>query len=198
MKVESNVEVKKSIKKNKGFALISIIISVIIFGILVYSTYASEDVTSEDENMPPIFHRFGGHWLDSLTDEQRTTLKEMLEENRAEVQSQIEAWGVDFFELDEEQRQLLKSIMDENRAEIDAQLEEWGVEISFCPRPENFLSSLTDEQKEELQAMKQEFQEAVNAKLESWGIEVPEFQEPNWFGDGFHRRGIRGFDQFRP
>ena len=42
MSIKFNVEMKKSIRKNKGFTFLTIIISVNIFGDFVYSTYTSD------------------------------------------------------------------------------------------------------------------------------------------------------------
>ena len=185
-------------RKNKAFALLSILIAATVFGVLVFSASASEDVTTEEEETAPAFCGFRKLWLDPLTDEQRATLKEMIKENRAEIQSQIEAWGVEFSELDDGQHKILQSMMEENRAEVEAQLDEWGIEIPVCQGPRGLLDNLTDEQKEELQTMRQGFQDAVNAKLEEWGVEVPEFDGPHGFGMMFHGRGDRGFGLFKP
>ena len=106
----------------------------------------------------------------------------MIEENRAEVKDQLEAWGVEISELNYEQRELLKTMIDENCAEVKAQLEEWGIEIPVWQDPMGLRGSLTDDQKEELESMRQEFQDAVNAKLEEWRIEVPEFNGSHGFG----------------
>lgn len=53
----------------------------------------------------------------------------MTEENRAEVENQLEAWSAEISERDDEQREQLKTMMEENRAEIQAQREDWGVEV---------------------------------------------------------------------
>ena len=67
------------IRKNKAFALLTIILSVTVFGVLVFSASATEDVTT----LP--FGRFRNSWRDDLTDEQITTLQEMIKENKAEI-----------------------------------------------------------------------------------------------------------------
>ena len=185
-------------RKNKAFALLSILITATVFGVLVFSASASEDVTTDEEETAPAFCGFRNRWLDTLTDDQRATLKEMIEENRAEIQSQLEAWGVEISELTDEQRELLKTMMEENRADVQAQLEEWGIEIPVLHGPRGLMESLTDEQKEELQTMRQEFQDVVNAKLEEWGIEVPAFDGPHRFGMRFLGRGDRGFGLLKP
>lgn len=159
-------------KKNKAFAVISIIVVASVFGVLVFSASASDNITTEQEEKTNPFWGFRSGWLDDLTEEQMTTLQEMIEENKAEIE--------------------------ENRAEIEAQLEAWGIEIPTRQCPRSFFDDLTEEQKEELQTMKQDFQNAVNSKLEGWGIEVPEFGSPIRFGMGFHRRGVRGFGLFKP
>ena len=79
-------------RKNKVFALLSVIVAATVFGVLVFSVSASEEVTSEEETAPDLCG-FRNRWLDTLTDEQRATLKEMIEENRAEVKEQLEAWA---------------------------------------------------------------------------------------------------------
>lgn len=194
-------------RKNKVFALLTVIVAATVFSVLVYSVVASEDVTNEEEETAPVFCGFRNRWLDTLTDDQLATLKEIIEENRAEVKDQLEEWGVKIFELDDEQREILKTMIDENRAEVKAQLEAWGVEIPMWQGPMGWLGSLTDEQKEELQAMRQEYLDAVKAKLEEWGIEIPEVQGPppsgiipgpRPGGMGFCRRGFRGFGLFKP
>ena len=184
-------------RKNKTFALLSIIVAATIFGVSVFSVTASEDVTIEEETTPT-FCGFRNRWLDILTDDQLATLQEMIEENRAEIQNQLETWGAKIFELDDEQRELLKTMIEENRAEVQAQLEAWGVEIPVRQGPMGLRGSLTDEQKEELQTMRQNFQDAVNAKLEECGVEVPDFDGPRGFGMRFCGRGARGFGLFKP
>ena len=186
-----------ALRKNKAFALLSVIVAATVFGVLVFSVAASEDVTIEEETAPA-FWGFRNRWLDTLTDDQLATLKQMIEENRAEVKDQLEEWGVKISELDDEQRELLKTMIDENRAEVKEQLEAWGVEIPMWQDPMGWRDSLTDEQLEELQTMRQNYQDAVNAKLEEWGIETPEVQGPRAFGMGFHGRGARGFGLFKP
>ena len=186
-----------ALRKNKCFALLSIIVAATVFGVLVFSVSASEDVTIEEETAP-VFCGFRNRWLDTLTDDQRATLKEMIKENRAEVKEQLEAWGVEISELDDEQRELLKTMIEENRAEVKAQLEVWGIEIPVRQGPLGLLENLTDEQKEELQTMRQNYRDAVNAKLEEWGVEAPEVDGACGFGMGFHGRGARGFSLFKP
>ena len=184
-------------RKNKAFALLSVIVAATVFGVLVFSVAASEDVTIEEETVPA-FWGFRNRWQDTLTDDQLATLKEMIEENRAEVKDQLDEWGVKISELDDEQRELLKTMIDENRAEVKEQLEEWGVEIPMWQGPMGLLGSLTDEQKEELQAMRQDYLDSVKAKLEEWGIETPEVPGPRPGGMGFRGRGARGFGLFKP
>jgi uncharacterized protein with GYD domain len=187
-----------ALRKNKVFALLSVIVAATVFGVLVFSVAASEDVTIEEEETAPVFGGFRNRWLDTLTDDQLATLKEMIEENRAEVKDQLEEWGVEISELDDEQRELLKTMIDENRAEVKEQLEAWGVEIPMLQGPMGWRDSLTDEQLEELQTMRQNYQDAVNAKLEEWGIETAEVQGPRPGGRGFRGRGARGFGLFKP
>jgi uncharacterized protein with GYD domain len=182
------------VRKNKAFALLSVIVAATVFGVSVFSVSASEDVTIEEEETAPVFWGFRNRWLDTLTDDQLTTLKEMIEENRAEVKDQLEEWGVEISELDDEQRELLKKMINENRAEVKEQLEAWGVEIPVWQGPMGLRDKLTDEQLEELQTMRQKYLDSVEAKLEECGIEIPEFK-----GDmGFRGRGIRGFSLFKP
>jgi uncharacterized protein with GYD domain len=185
-------------RKSKAVALPFIVVTTTIFDVSVFSVSASEDVTIEEEETAPAFCGFRNRWLDTLTDDQLATLKETIEENRAEIQAQLETWGAKIFELDDEQRELLKPMIEENRAEAQAQLEAWGVEIPMRQGPMGLLASLTDEQKEELQTIKQEFQDAVNAKLEEWGIEVPEVDGPRGFGMGFRGSDVRGLCLFKP
>jgi uncharacterized protein YnzC (UPF0291/DUF896 family) len=196
-----------ALRKNKAFALLSVIVAATVFGVLVFSVAASEDVTVEEEETAPVFCGFRNRWLDTLTDDQLATLKEMIEENRAEVKDQLDEWGVEISELNDEQREILKTMIDENRAEVKEQLEEWGVEIPMWQGPMGLLGSLTDEQKEELQAMRQDYLDSVNAKLEEWGIEIPEahglppggmVHGPRPGGMGFRGRGVRGFGLFKP
>jgi len=186
-------------RKNKAFALLTIIFAAIVFGVLVFSVSASEDATiEEEETTPPFFCGFRNRWLDTLTDEQLATLNEMIKENRAEVKDQLDAWGIEISELNDEQRELLKTMIEENRVEVKAQLEAWGIEIPVRQGPMGLLESLTDEQKEELQTMRQNYQDSVNAKLEEWSVEVPEFDGARGFGMGFRGRGARGFGLFKP
>ena len=159
------------IRKNKAFALLTIILSVTVFGVLVFSASATEELTTEDVNTLP-FGSFRNSWLDDLTDEQLTTLQEMIKENKAEI--------------------------GENRAEIQSQLEAWGVEIPMRQGPRGLLEDLTEEQKDELRIMKQNFHDSVNTKLEDWGVEVPEFDDTNGFCRGFRGRCARGFGLFKP
>jgi len=42
-------------RKNKAFALLSIIVAATVFGVLVFSVSASEDVTIEEEETTPLF-----------------------------------------------------------------------------------------------------------------------------------------------
>jgi hypothetical protein len=186
-----------ALRKNKAFALLSVIVAATVFGVLVFSVFASEDVTIEEETAPT-FGGFRNRWLDTLTDDQLATLKQMIKENRAEVKDQLEEWGVKISELTDEQREILKTMIEENRTEVKEQLEAWGVEIPVRQGPMGWQDSLTDEQLEELQTMRQNFQDAVNAKLEEWGIETPEVQGPRAFGIGFRGRGARGFGLFKP
>ena len=62
----------------------------------------------------------------------------MIEENRAEIQNQLETWDVEISELDDEQRELLKTMIEENRVEVQAHLEAWGVEIPEVNGPHGF------------------------------------------------------------
>jgi len=106
-------------KKNKAFALLSIIVAATVFGVLVFSVSASEDATIEKEETTPLFFwGFRNRWLDTLTDEQLATLKEMIKENRAEVKDQLEAWGIEISELNDEQRELLKTMIKENELKL--------------------------------------------------------------------------------
>jgi uncharacterized protein with GYD domain len=185
------------LRKNKAFALLSVIVAATVFGVLVFSVSASEDVTSEEETAP-VFCGFRNRWLDTLTDEQRATLQEMIEENRAEVKAQLEEWGVKISELDDEQREILKTMIEENQAEVKEQLEAWGIEIPVLQGPMGWQDSLTDEQLEELKTMRQEYLDAVKAKLEEWGIEIPEVPGPRAFDMGFRGRGFSGFGLLKP
>jgi len=184
-------------RKNKIFAAVSLVLVVTVFGVLIFSVSASEDAVTKEETAP-VFGSFHGGLLQSLTDEQRETLKTMIEANRAEIQNQLQVWGVNFSELSDEQHEILKAMIEENHAEIEAQLEEWGIEIPTCSGPMGLLANLTDEQKEELQTMQQNFQDAVNAKLEEWGVDLPEFGGAPAWGMGFHERPAACFGPFRP
>ena len=97
------------IRRNKAFVLLSVVIAVTVFGVLVFSVAASEDVVPEETKHG--LRRFHRSWKQTLTDEQVATLKAIIEENRAEIQNQIEAWGVEFSELDDEQHEILKSMI---------------------------------------------------------------------------------------
>ena len=137
------------IRKTKTLALLSIIITVAVFGAVIFSVSATEEDPNQEETVFPV-KRLPMGLLDELTEEQEEILKAMIEENQAEIK--------------------------ENREEIKSQLEEWGIEVPPPPeRPGNFLEDLTEEQREELKTMRQEFNDAVKNKLEGWGIEVPEF-----------------------
>jgi hypothetical protein len=177
--------------------LLSVICAVSVFGVLVFSASASEATTTEEE-VGPAFWGFHDSWHDLLTDEQLATLKEVIEENRAEVKEQLEAWGAEMFELDDEQREQLKAMMDENHAEVQALLEEWGIEVPEWEGPMGLRGNLTDEQLEELETMRQDYLDSVKAKLEEWGVEVPEIAGPSGFGMRLPRSGARGFSPFKP
>jgi uncharacterized protein YnzC (UPF0291/DUF896 family) len=185
------------LRKNKTFALLSVICAATVLGILVFSASATEATTNEEESAS-IFRGIRNRWLDTLTDDQLTTIKEMLEENRAEVKDQLEAWDAEISELDDEQRELIKTMMKENHAEVQAQLEEWGIEIPLLQDQMGWQCNLTDEQKEELQTMKQNYLDSVKAKLEEWGIEVPETDGPRGFGTEVLGKEDRGFGLFKP
>jgi hypothetical protein len=88
-----------ALRKNKAFALLSVIVAATVFGVLVFSVAASEDVTVEEEETAPVFWGFRNRWLDTLTDDQLATLKEMIEENRAEVKDQLEEGGIEIPEV---------------------------------------------------------------------------------------------------
>ena len=193
-------------RKNKAFALLSIIIATTVFGVLVLSVTASEDITLEEETTPT-YRGFHNRWLDNLTDDQLTTFQEMIEKNRAEVKDQLEIWGVEISELDNEQREILKTMIEGNRAEVENQLEEWEIEIPMQQGPRGLLDSLTDEQREELQTMRQEYLDSVKAKLEEWGVETPDVDGPppggrahcpRQRGMRFPGRGTRDFGLFKP
>ena len=195
-------------RKSKAYVLLSVVVAAAVFGVLVFSVSASENVTTEEEETAlPFFCGFRNRWLDSLDDDQLAQLEQMIEENKAEIQDQLEAWGVEISELDDEQREILKTMIEENRAEVKDQLEAWGVEILMYQGPMGWLGSLTDEQKEELQKMRQEYLDAVKAKLDEWGIETPEVNGPPLggmvhgprpHGMGLRGRGPRGFGLFKP
>ena len=191
-------------KKNKAYVLLSVVVAAAVFGVLVFSASASEDVTIEEEETETTFVcGFRNRWLESLDEDQLSTLKEMIEENRDEVKDQLETWGVEISELDDEQREILKATIEENRAEVQGQLEAWGIELPLWQGPMGWLGSLTDEQKEELQTMRQEYLDSVKTKLEEWGVETPEFPGPHGlgprgFGMGFRERGARGLGLFKP
>ncbi len=179
-----------ALRKSKAFALLSIIIAATALGALVLSVSASDDATNEEIAPADIRGFHNPPWLDTLTDEQRETLKQMIEENHAEIKNQLEEWNVTISELNDEQREILKTMHEENRAEVEAQLEEWGIEIPTRPEPMGWQNTLT----EELHTMRQEYLDSVKAKLEEWGIEAP---EPN-DGMGFHERDARGFGLLKP
>ena len=99
-------------RKSKAYVLLSVVVAAAVFGVLIFSSYASEDVTTEEEETAPTFLRgFRSRWLDNLTDEQLAQIDQLIEENRAKVQNQIEDWGVEVSKLDDQQREELKSII---------------------------------------------------------------------------------------
>lgn len=183
-------------RKSKALVALSVVIAATVFGVLIFSVSASDDVASEEPEH--FFQRFHSCWEQTLTEDQLETLKAIINENHAEIQDQIDAWGVEFSELDEEQHEILREMIEANHDEVEAQLEAWGIEIPVCPGPMGLLDSLTDEQKEELQTMYQNFRESVNAKLEEWGINLPEIDGTCPCDMGFHGRAARGFGPFRP
>jgi uncharacterized protein YnzC (UPF0291/DUF896 family) len=127
-----------ALRKNKAFALLSVIVAATVFGVLVFSVAASEDVTIEEETTP-FFWGFHNRWLDTLTDDQLATLKEIIEENRAEVKDQLEEWGVEtpmwqgpmglLGSLTDEQKEELIAMRQDYLDSVNAKLEEWGIEI---------------------------------------------------------------------
>ena len=186
------------IRKSKVYMLLSIVVVVSIFGVLTFSTFASEDATTEEEEKAPTFFRgFRNSWLDILTDDQLAQLEQVIEENRAKVQNRLEGWGVQISELDDQQREELKAIIKENRAEVKELLESWNIDTPIWKGPMDWQSSLTDEQKEELQTMRQEYVDAVKAKLEEWGVETPEVNGGPPSGMGFSGRGFVGMRRQR-
>jgi hypothetical protein len=164
-----------ALRRNKAFALLSVIVAATVFGVLVFSVSGSEEVTSEEETAPA-FRGFRNRWLDTLTDEQRATLKEIIEENRAEIKAQLEEWGVKISELDDEQREILKTIIEENQAEVKEQLEAWGIELPVLQGPMGWLSSLTDEQLEELQTMRQNIWMPLTLNWKNGVLKLQRFQ----------------------
>ena len=196
-------------RKSKAYMLLSIVAVVSVFGILIFSAFATENVTIEDEEKTPIFVcGFRNSCLDILTDDQLLKLEEVVEENRAEVQNKLEEWGVQISELNKAQNEELKAIIEQNRVEVKEILESWGVETPIRKGQMDWRSSLSDEQKEELQTMRQDYLDSVKAKLEEWGVETPEFNGAPLGGMGFQRRGFvgmrgqrggfRGFRLFKP
>lgn len=133
-------------RKNKAYVLLSVIVAATVFGVLVFSVAASEDVTLEEETAPA-FGGFRNRWLDTLTDDQLATLKQMIEENRAEVKEQLEAWGVEIpmlqgpmgwrDSLTDEQLEELQTMRQNYQDAVNAKLEEWGIETPEVqgPRP---------------------------------------------------------------
>jgi len=134
------------LRKNKAYVLLSVIVAATVFGVLVFSVAASEDVTLEEETAPA-FGGFRNRWLDTLTDDQLATLKQMIEENRAEVKEQLEAWGVEIpmlqgpmgwrDSLTDEQLEELQTMRQNYQDAVNAKLEEWGIETPEVqgPRP---------------------------------------------------------------
>ena len=102
-----------ALRRNKAFALLSLICAAAVLDVSVFSASASETTIIEDEVAPP-FRGYCNRWLENLTDDQLATLKELIEENRVEVKEQIEAWGAEISELKDEQREQLKTMMEEN------------------------------------------------------------------------------------
>lgn len=182
-----------TLRKTKALSLLSLIVATTVLGALVLSVSASEDVLNEETELKHRGFR-SPPWLDTLTDEQRDTLTEMIEEHHTEIENQLEDWNTEMSELTYEQRETLKTMMEENRAEVKAQLEEWGIEIPMQHGPMGGYENLTEEQREELKTMKQEYRDSVKAKLEEWGIEAPELDD----NMGFHKRGPRCFGLFKP
>ena len=135
-------------RKNKAYVLLSVIVAATVFGVLVFSVAASEDVTVEEEETAPVFWGFRNRWLDTLTDDQLATLKEMIEENRAEVKGQLEAWGVETpmlqgpmgwrDSLTDEQKEELQTMKQNFQDAINAKLEEWGIETPEVQGPRAF------------------------------------------------------------
>jgi len=135
-----------ALRKNKAYVLLSVIVAATVFGVLVFSVAASEDVTLEEETAPA-FGGFRNRWLDTLTDDQLATLKQMIEENRAEVKEQLEAWGVEIpmlqgpmgwrDSLTDEQLEELQTMRQNYQDAVNAKLEEWGIETPEVqgPRP---------------------------------------------------------------
>ena len=80
--------------------------------------------------------------ISELNDEQRELLKTNKEENRAEVQAQLEAWGVEVpirqgprglrGNLTDEQKEELQTMRQNFQDAVNAKLEEWGVEVPDC------------------------------------------------------------------
>jgi len=136
-----------ALRKNKAYVLLSVIVAATVFGVLVFSVSASEDVTTEEEETAPAFGGFLNRWLDTLTDDQLATLKQMIEENRAEVKEQLEAWGVEIpmlqgpmgwrDSLTDEQLEELQTMRQNYQDAVNAKLEEWGIETPEVqgPRP---------------------------------------------------------------
>lgn len=196
-------------RKSKAYVLLSVVVVAAVFGVLVFSAYASKDVTTEEGDIASTFFwGFRNHWQEILTDDQLAQLKQLIEENRAEVQNQLEEWGVEISELDDQHREELQAIIEENRAEVKELLESWGVEVPMWRGPMGWLGSLMDEQKEELQKLRKEYVDAVKAKLEEWGVETPEVNDTPLGDLGLRRGGFggmrcrgggfRGFDLFKP
>jgi hypothetical protein len=135
-------------RKNKAFALLSVIVAATVFGVLVFSVAASEDVTIEEEETAPAFWGFRNRWLDTLTDDQLATLKEMIDENRSEIKDQLEEWSVKTpmwqdpmglrDSLTDEQLEELQTMRQNYQDAVNAKLEEWGIETPEVQGPRAF------------------------------------------------------------
>ena len=123
----------------KALALMLITVAATIFGISIFSFSAFEDLTTDEEVTAPAFCGFRHPWLNILTDEQRATLKERIEEKREEVKAQLEVWGIEvpmqqcqmtlLDSLKDEQKEELQKMKKEYQDAVNAKLEEQGIEV---------------------------------------------------------------------
>ena len=176
--------------------MLSLVVTVAVFGAIIFSVSASEDTTGDEtEKTCTVFPRFRNRWQAVLTDTQQEDLQALREGFRAEVEALLADNGVErISELDEVARESLRQMVHEFKVEIKDQLESWNIEIPEFRGPMGLRDTLSDEQQEELRTMRENFRAEIESELAEWGVEVPDLQE----GMGFRGMRPRGFARFRP